>query len=101
MKIIAEGKDLEGFRPQQGLSIMNYKWLNTEEADFRFPSPTGVKYYELFMELVRSLVLEGFRPQQGLSIMNYSNITSELKDVTRRFPSPTGVKYYESLPTKP
>ena len=39
---------LKGFRPQQGLSIMNV--LN--ELDMcdtymiRFPSPTGVKYYE-------------------------------------------------------
>ena len=42
----------------------------------RFPSPTGVNYYES-ATLVRKIA------------ENY------------KFPSPTGVNYYESLPTKP
>ena len=40
----------ESFRPQQGLSIMNHvKSLEHEEQynSYEFPSPTGVKYYEL------------------------------------------------------
>ena len=37
----------------------------------KFPSPTGVTYYESFIERIRKeLPDKGFRPQQGLPIMN-------------------------------
>ena len=37
----------------------------------KFPSPTGVKYYELKeIELYGWFDFKSFRPQQGLSIMN-------------------------------
>ena len=44
-----------------------------EEVKVMFPSPTGVKYYE-FKKVNNSVKTidetKGFRPQQGLSIMN-------------------------------
>ena len=64
----------ECFRPQQGLTIMNYKVLKQAEGRIdrlKFPSPTGVNYYELY---------------------GRKNSTRWLK---RPFPSPTGVNYYE------
>ena len=68
-------KKLNSFRPQQGLTIMN--WL-----------------FDNFDNIVVSI---SFRPQQGLTIMNMEDaINAKIK-----FPSPTGVNYYESLPTKP
>ena len=67
----------EGFRPQQGLLIMNATIsVLTKYAILSFPSPTGVTYYEY-----------------------YCNINAY--EFLREFPSPTGVTYYESLPTKP
>ena len=39
-------KETKGFRPQQGLTIMNnYREFNNGGM-FEFPSPTGVNYYE-------------------------------------------------------
>ena len=39
--------DLNRFRPQQGLTIMNFKMVNLKKGDNKmFPSPTGVNYYE-------------------------------------------------------
>ena len=64
------------FRPQQGLTIMNWedsKPTSIEEV-LKFPSPTGVNYYELWntkKQLKKHMKL-GFRPQQGLTIMNSS-----------------------------
>ena len=40
------------------------------KLDHKFPSPTGVKYYELGDVKVEIIIDDGFRPQQGLSIMN-------------------------------
>ena len=38
---------VKGFRPQQGLSIMNFIIQAIQNGSFPgFPSPTGVKYYE-------------------------------------------------------
>ena len=38
----------KGFRPQQGLTIMNTaKLITYETIEKLFPSPTGVNYYEL------------------------------------------------------
>ena len=52
---------------------MNY--LRRSEVDvencYRFPSPTGVTYYESNTSHQSQLEKEGFRPQQGLLIMNY------------------------------
>ena len=38
----------KGFRPQQGLTIMNdiFENLEVAEHESKFPSPTGVNYYE-------------------------------------------------------
>ena len=36
-----------GFRPQQGLTIMNREEDVRDMYDGVFPSPTGVNYYEL------------------------------------------------------
>ena len=35
----------------------------------KFPSPTGVNYYEYVDDLIKEN-MNGFRPQQGLTIMN-------------------------------
>ena len=60
----------KGFRPQQGLTIMNiYQGKEATEILRRFPSPTGVNYYEL--------------------------ISKDISDFDVLFPSPTGVNYYE------
>ena len=66
------------FRPQQGLTIMNYDIAILEKVlkSYWFPSPTGVNYYEF-----------------GVFEINGAEFIM--------FPSPTGVNYYESLPTKP
>ncbi len=37
---------------------------------YKFPSPTGVNYYELSTLSVKKRMAKGFRPQQGLTIMN-------------------------------
>ena len=34
------------FRPQQGLTIMNWNFKSSEYYRCEFPSPTGVNYYE-------------------------------------------------------
>ena len=65
------------FRPQQGLTIMNFKGTHKEKKNEIFKS---------------------FRPQQGLTIMNSStSIALVLQIVNIKFPSPTGVNYYESV----
>ena len=47
---------LKGFRPQQGLSIMNNSVVTGGLSnDLEFPSPTGVKYYELLNMIVMTL----------------------------------------------
>ena len=70
-KVKRHENNTPSFRPQQGLTIMNYKGNLQEE------------------------VADGFRPQQGLTIMN--NEQKEFKERQERFkfPSPTGVNYYE------
>ena len=37
--------------------------------EMKFPSPTGVNYYELELKCKKTS-RTGFRPQQGLTIMN-------------------------------
>ena len=87
---------------------VNYYELTNEELLMRmtfkeFPSPTGVNYYELITRelLTEQQVEESFRPQQGLTIMNYRENDEGKQLLKIMFPSPTGVNYYESLPTKP
>ena len=65
---------LVGFRPLQGLSIMNL--LGAEKM----------------LDIVAEI---GFRPLQGLSIMN-THMTVAQARLHTQFPSPTGVKHYES-----
>ncbi len=63
---------LLGFRPQQGLTIMNVKNGKViKTINGSFPSPTGVNYYESMLDNVAMTALR------------------------RGFPSPTGVNYYE------
>ena len=90
-------EDITGFRPQQGLTIMNIDlnydiYLMLAEG---FPSPTGVNYYELktIRNSITKVVLS-FRPQQGLTIMNVSEFSID-SEFDIGFPSPTGVNYYE------
>ena len=64
-----------GFRPQQGLPIMNGLKIVSEAFDNNdkgFPSPTGATYYEYEIHKYNSRKNEirCFRPQQGLPIMN-------------------------------
>ena len=62
-----------GFRPQQGLTIMNIQSLFFQSSVSNlFPSPTGVNYYESvpYRRYKQSQNLQRFRPQQGLTIMN-------------------------------
>ena len=104
--------------PQQGLLIMNYAdKITTYGYWAKFPSPTGVSYYEsdyIFRTTMR-IIKTGFRPQQGLLIMNKQVIYDESRSEGFRpqqgllimnfyplptlsrlwFPSPTGVTYYE------
>ena len=65
---------LKGFRPQQGLPIMNCDLTDLLQLHIHCFS---------------------FRPQQGLPIMN--PMLGFVKDIvdTFGFPSPTGVTYYE------
>ena len=63
------------FRPQQGLLIMNKTRKYGEGKSFvtKFPSPTGVTYYEYDEQIdweTKKELVNGFRPQQGLLIMN-------------------------------
>ena len=89
-----------GFRPQQGLLIMNFneavelmkngkigkfpsptgdtyyeytKLISVRVNKKLFPSPTGVTYYEFLRlkRVYRFVNIDSFRPQQGLLIMNY------------------------------
>ena len=63
------------FRPQQGLTFMNnyFRCINLKKSGLKFPSPTGVNYYE-----------------------QYANV---LLVADCMFPSPTGVNYYEFVGT--
>ena len=63
--------------------------------NWKFPSPTGVTYYECHVVLTKEDWQNCFRPQQGLLIMNTNSKTIEFR-IFRGFPSPTGVTYYES-----
>ena len=66
-------KEREGFRPQQGLTIMNPLGkvkANANKVYQEFPSPTGVNYYESVRGILTHVPLLSFRPQQGLTIMN-------------------------------
>ena len=66
----------------------------------KFPSPTGVKYYEY--KLIDRLDLDikrEFPSPTGVKYYEYCDYKRQYYLLT--FPSPTGVKYYESLPTKP
>ena len=67
------GEATTGFRPQQGLTIMNFKECQDRLHNLQFPSPTGVNYYECVKQ-------------------------DELKAIFyQAFPSPTGVNYYELM----
>ena len=47
----------QGFRPQQGLPIMNHlKQMLEDKIITQFPSPTGVTYYELLKLLLLVMV---------------------------------------------
>ena len=64
----------KGFRPQQGLPIMNVTLRELWQVNIkRFPSPTGVTYYECnaMLEHLNKQIVDRFRPQQGLPIMNH------------------------------
>ena len=63
-----------GFRPQQGLTIINNKMSKLKE----------------FVEN------KSFRPQQGLTIMNGVDFSKQSHEF-KLFPSPTGVNYYELM----
>ena len=65
-------KGYHSFRPQQGLTIMNYL--------------DSLNEFDL---------LVSFRPQQGLTIMNFNRKILCIHFIVFWFPSPTGVNYYE------
>ena len=61
----------KGVNHYELVSLLYADSLNKEA---RFPSPTGVKYYELESQTSGKNVKKPcFRPQQGLSIMNRSS----------------------------
>ena len=65
----------DSFRPQQGLTIINVINLTPFNiTQYMFPSPTGVNHYEfsLCLNMMAHWIM-GFRPQQGLTIMNYNS----------------------------
>ena len=87
-------ENITGFRPQQGLLIMNSEDYSLKKMVLMFPSPTGVTYYEWKTRKMKGFEnITGFRPQQGLLIMNSEDYS--LKKMVLMFPSPTGVTYYE------
>ena len=97
ISVLVKAFEIYGFRPQQGLLIMNLRTCDESDEYIKgkFPSPTGVTYYEY--EKVENdfcFMVTCFRPQQGLLIMNtiVDGITFDSK---KEFPSPTGVTYYE------
>ena len=70
--IVLENEGSWSFRPQQGLLIMNmFLVMSVVVKEIAFPSPTGVTYYELTARNARHHQDRlSFRPQQGLLIMN-------------------------------
>ena len=66
-------KDENGFRPQQGLTIMNLRDLiNSGRAVLSFRPQQGLTIMNMAKSSTkRKLKLESFRPQQGLTIMNW------------------------------
>ena len=75
-----------GFRPQQGLPIMNSEGMSNNTHFFGFRPQQGLPIMNIEEKYNRVVSETCFRPQQGLPIMNKSE---------------TGATYYESLPTKP
>ena len=85
------------FRPQQGLTIMNYgKVIMDCELQDGFRPQQGLTIMNptALTRTLETILKTGFRPQQGLTIMNYYKSSNENNYQT--FPSPTGVNYYES-----
>ena len=95
MLLYASDLNKDGFRPQQGLSIMNKSENNVHASLLaRFPSPTGVKYYECKYERLWSQ-MNRFRPQQGLSIMN-GEIQNAMNVISSRFRPQQGLSIMNS-----
>ena len=85
------------FRPQQGLIIMNQKRSARKYQLNKFPSPTGVNYYEFMMSLtVKVMDFLKFPSPTGVNYYEFYGMqeAKEVKDL-KMFPSPTGVNYYE------
>ena len=90
------GEATTGFRPQQGLTIMNI--LNNYSKGFsviEFPSPTGVNYYE--SPYTDTCVICGKKTFPSPTGVNYYEFleTATVDGTVSLFPSPTGVNYYE------
>ena len=84
-----------GFRPQQGLPIMNQIGITTIVMKM-FPSPTGVTYYE-FMNLSEKKIFEKLFPSPtGVTYYELKLVLKLQHYNLQVFPSPTGVTYYES-----
>ena len=61
-----------GFRPQQGLSIMNQSRFFTPKKlwPYSFRPQQGLSIMNMTQKNSTARLLRSFRPQQGLSIMN-------------------------------
>ena len=72
---------------------MNKENMDLRRSIQRFPSPTGVKYYEL-RDITKSVERELFPSPTGVKYYE-SAIDIDGTPMLCGFPSPTGVKYYE------
>ena len=84
------------FPSPTGVNYYEYEYANLIIGSWKnvFPSPTGVNYYESKKSSCKKTKIElSFRPQQGLTIMNTKKNVHEKSKLL--FPSPTGVNYYE------
>ena len=87
-----------GFRPQQGLTIMNQPlkhWRTAWKRRLSFRPQQGLTIMNHLIILDVSTWKKGFRPQQGLTIMNVNDDKHYIEKREGEFPSPTGVNYYE------
>ena len=92
----------KGFRPQQGLPIINYRYLYIYNIceKLKFPSPTGVTYYKssVFNQWSR---FSAFPSPTGVTYYKWLVVLYLIVLNLKKFPSPTGVTYYKLSKIRP
>ncbi len=62
----------------------------------KFPSPTGVNYYESSLDIeYLELYVTGFPSPTGVNYYEFKTLAKFYGVSSKGFPSPTGVNYYE------